>query len=142
MSEDASYELQRAIVAALTNDATVATLVAGRIYDHVPRDPATGKTTAEFPFVSFGPEQNLPENLDCIDAEEIVIQINGWSRDPGFMEVKRIAKAVKNVLHEAELPIADNGLVYFVFDGRRILRDPDGLTSHAVLTFRAGVENH
>lgn len=142
MSEDTSYELQRAIVAALKNDAIVTTLIEGRVFDNVPRSPDTGATTAGFPFVSFGGEQGVPENIDCIDAEEIIIQIDAWSRDPGYMEVKRIAKAVKNVLHEAELPIADNGLVYFVFDGRRVLRDPDGLTSHAVLTFRAGVENH
>jgi hypothetical protein len=140
MSEDVSYELQVAIVARLKADANVAALVSGRIYDYVPRDAATGKVTATFPYVSFGPEQDIPEQYDCIDASEIVMQLDGWSRDPGFREVKRIANAVKSALQDAPLPINDNALVYLEYDGRRVFRDPDGVTSQAAITFRIGVE--
>ncbi|MDX3929251.1 MAG: DUF3168 domain-containing protein [Shinella sp.] len=138
MSEDASYELQRAIYARLVADAGLAGLVADRVYDDVPRQD--GKITADFPYVSFGPETEIPEIYDCIDGAEITMQIDAWSRDPGFREVKRIAAAVEKALHDAPLTIAENALVYFVKDGRRVMRDPDGLTSHAVITFRAGVE--
>jgi len=140
MIEDASYELQLAIVPRLKNDADVSAMIAGRIFDFVPRDPVTGHVTAQFPFVAFGEEQEIPERYDCIDGSEIFLDLHVWSRDPGFREAKRIANAIKSSLDGADLPLAENALVYFVYDGRRVIRDPDGLTSHAVLTFRAGVE--
>jgi hypothetical protein len=134
MSEDVSHELQVAIINALKADSAVTAFVGDRILDRV--EPGT-----ELPYVSFGPEQDLPEFVDCVDASEIVMQIDAWSDDPGFREVRRLANAIKVALGDFDLPpSADNALVYFEFDGRRILRDPDGLTSHAVLTFRAGVE--
>jgi hypothetical protein len=142
MSEDASYELQRAMVSTLKANAALTALIAGRVYDHVPQNSATGAVTAQFPYISFGPEQDIPEDYDCVDASEIIFQIDVWSRDPGFMEAKRIANAVKVALSALSLPVGDNALVYFAFDGRRALRDPDGLTSHVVMTFRAGVEKH
>ncbi|MER2536029.1 MAG: DUF3168 domain-containing protein [Rhizobiaceae bacterium] len=137
---DASYELQIAIVGALKSDSVVRALVGGRIYDDVPRD-ASGKVTAHFPYISFGPEQTLPDGYDCQDGSEITIQIDAWSRAVGFPEVKKIAAAVRKVLHDADLPINENALVSMEFENRRVLRDPDGKTSHAVIIFRAVVEH-
>lgn len=134
MTEDASYELQRAIYAALIADPAVSALVGDRVYDRVPADVV-------FPYISFGPEQELPENADCIDASEIFVQLDFWSQDPGKREAKRGAKAIKAALEESALHLSENALTYFEFDGRRIMTDPDGLTSHAAVTFRAGVEN-
>lgn len=140
MTEDVSHELQVAIVKCLNEDAAVVALIEDRVFDRVERDSA-GEVTAQFPYVSFGPEQEIPEDADCMDASEIFLQLDAWSRDPGYREVRRIAKALKQALNETSLPLADNALVYFEYDGRRILRDPDGLTSHAALRFRAGVES-
>jgi hypothetical protein len=140
MSEDASYELQVAVITALKGNAALAALVAGRVYDRVPRDPNTNRVTAAFPYVSLGAEQEIPELYDCIDASEIIFSIDSWSRDPGFREVKRIADKVERSLHNAPITLADNALVYLVKDGRRVFRDPDGLTSHASSAFRVGVE--
>ncbi|MGV1870889.1 DUF3168 domain-containing protein [Agrobacterium rosae] len=140
MTQDAAHELQFAIVAALKASADLNLLVGGRIHDRVPME--NGKVTATFPYVSFGPVQDIPEDADCIEASELVIQLDAWSRDPGFMEGRKIAKAIKAALNEQTLPLADNALVYFEFDGRRDLRAPDGLTTQIVSTFRAGVEHH
>lgn len=140
MSEDASYELQRAIVTRIKADAVLSSLIVDRIYDLVPRGD-DGKVLADFPYVSFGDWQDTPENFDCIDASEIAVQLHVWSRDPGFREAKRIAKALSRCLHDADITLADNALTYLTYDGRRDLRDPDGLTSHSVVNFSAGVEN-
>ncbi len=135
MSEDAGHEIQVAIVTALKADSDVAAMTGGRVYDRVPAN-------AEYPYISFGPEQDIPEDADCIEASEIILQIDVWSQDPGFREARRVGKAVKRALTEDAITLADNALVYFEYDGRRVLRDPDGNTSHVVLTFRAGVEHH
>lgn len=140
MSEDASYELQRAIIARIKGDTAVAELIEARVFDRVPRD-ANGKITADFPYVSWGPEQDIPESYDCIDGSEIALQLDVWSRDPGYMEAKRIADRIKRALDNADIQLAENALVYLVYDGRNVLRDPDGVTSHVAIRFRAGVES-
>lgn len=68
MTKDAAHELQVAIVNALKADPDVAALVGIRIFDVVPAKD--GKITAEFPYISFGPVQDLPEDADCIEASE------------------------------------------------------------------------
>lgn len=139
MSADASYELQVAIVGRLLGADALKSIVGERVFDRVPRDQ-NGKVTAVFPYISLGPDQELPENADCIRASEFIVQIDAWSREPGFPEVKRIARAIEDALHDVDLALADNAQVYFEYDGRRVMRDPDGLTSHAALTFRAGID--
>ncbi|UXS00833.1 DUF3168 domain-containing protein [Agrobacterium tumefaciens] len=140
MTIDAAHELQVAIVNALKASSDLTALVGTRIYDRVPT--ADGRITATFPYVSFGPVQDIPEDTDCIEASELIIQLDAWSQDPGYMEGRQIAKAIKRALNEQSIPLAENALVYFVFDGRRDLRAPDGLTTQIVSTFRAGIEHH
>jgi len=128
-----SLELQGAVVARLKADAEVTALIGTRVYDRVP-DNGT------FPYVSFGPEQVLSVDADCITGFEINMQIDAWSRSMGFPEVKRIAEAVRASLHGYDLAIADNALVSFEHRQTRIFRDPDGLTNHAAIEFVAIVE--
>lgn len=140
MTQDATHELQVTIINRLKASPEVIALVGARIYDLVPME--NGKVTATFPYVSFGPTQEIAEDADCIEASELIFQLDAWSRDPGFMEGRKIAKAIKSSLNDLTLLYGDNALVYFEFDGRRDLRAPDGLTTQIVSTFRAGVEHH
>ena len=138
---DASYELQIAIVERLKAYGPLVALIGQRVYDSVPRDSSGNVSSATFPYVSFGPETAVGEQFECIIGSEITIQLDAWSRGVGFPEVKKIAGAVRAALHNYPLPLAENALVSFEYEGRRIFRDPDGKTSHAVLTFRAIVEH-
>lgn len=140
MKQDASHELQVAIVSTLKADVDVSALVSGRIYDVVPAQ--AGSDTAQFPYVSFGGSQDLPEGADCIDASDLTIQLNVWSRDPGFAEGRKIAKAVRRALDQDALSLTDNALVYFTYLRRDDIRAPDGLTTQIAMTFSAGIENH
>jgi hypothetical protein len=69
-------------------------------------------------------------------------QIDCWSRGVGYPEVKKMVDAVRAALHdrEAEMPLATNGMAYFEHRNSRITRDPDGLTSHGILSFEAAIE--
>lgn len=128
-----SLELQGAIVTKLKATPAVTALIGTRIYDSVP-------STATFPYVSIGPEQTLADDADCITGFEIFMQLDAWSRATGSPEVKRIAEAVRDALHDFELPLTDNALVSFRHRQTRVLKDPDGLTAHAALEFVALVE--
>lgn len=138
---DASYELQIAIVGRLKSFAPLTALIGTRVYDEVPRDASGKVQTANFPYVSFGPDQVIPEDFGCVTGSEIFIQLDCWSRAVGYAEVKKIANAVRLALHNHDLPLTENALVSFELDARRVFRDPDGKTSQAVLTFRAVVEH-
>ncbi|WP_206517589.1 DUF3168 domain-containing protein [Mesorhizobium sp. M7A.F.Ca.CA.004.12.1.1] len=133
--------MQIAIVARLKGFADLVSLIADRVYDEVPRDKATKQVTADFPYVAFDGDQVLPNDFDCIPGSEIYFDMSAWSRAVGSAEVKKIANAVRLALHEYELPLTENALLSFELYKRDVVRDPDGKTSRARLTFRAVVEH-
>ncbi|MCF1436830.1 DUF3168 domain-containing protein [Agrobacterium vitis] len=139
MTQDASHELQVAIVAALKASTEIEALVADRIYDQVPLESSG---SLQFPYISFGSTQVLQEQVECFDASDLTIQIDIWSRDPGYAEGRKIAKVIRAVLNEEELSLSDNALVYFKLTRRDDVRASDGVTTHIAMTFGAGVENH
>lgn len=133
MSTSPSLEIQTAIVNRLKGHAAVLDLVSGRIYDSIPKD-------SPFPYVSMGPVDELDGEDDCIRSYDISLQIDCWSRKPGFPEVKNLSNAVRDALHDHDFALEANAPVYFVHRQTRIFRDPDGLTSHAVMTFETLIE--
>jgi hypothetical protein len=132
---DPSLELQIAIVTALKGETGLSGLVDDRIFDRVPPD-------AEVPYISFGPDQVLSDDAECLDAFEMFPQIDIWSRAVGRAEAKAIAGVVRAALHDAELTLSvDFRLVEIRHQSTRYLTDPDGVTSHAAMTFRALVDS-
>ena len=135
-----SFELQQLVYNTLLTDAGLLAEIAGRVYDRVPRATPLGAVTAEFPFVSFGPHSYIPDDYDCVVAGEHTLQIDVWSRKPGFPECKRIADLVKKALHDVDLMMAENALASILVESVGFVRDADGLTSHGVVLVRASVE--
>jgi len=131
---DPRYDLQRAVVQALKSAADVSAIVEDRIYDRVPR-AKDGSINATFPFVSIGDTQLLPELAECTDAAETALTLHAWSRAVGFPEALRLAAAVTAALHDVDIPLQGGALQSLLLESSQVLRDPDGLTSHAVLTF-------
>jgi hypothetical protein len=126
-------ELQGAIVGRLKGDSPP--IAGSRIYDRVPTEPQP-----TFPYVSLGPSDAISDDAECLTSYEVTLQLDVWSRAIGFPEVKTLAGQVRDALHGAELSLTDNALVSIEHRQTRILRDPDGLTSHAALTFTALIE--
>lgn len=133
-------ELQSAIIARLRADAAVTAIVGQKSFDRVPAD-RNGNPTVEAPYISLGPSDELSDDAECVEAYEITMQIDAWSREPGFPQVRQIADAVRRVL-KPELTLSSNALVTFEHRITRYLREPDGLGSHAAMTFTATVEQH
>ncbi|CAN7336346.1 DUF3168 domain-containing protein [Bosea sp. LjRoot90] len=131
---DPSLALQGAINVKLRADIAA---VSGRVLDHVPSD-------VTFPYIELGEFQIVDDGAQCHDGVEVFITLHVWSRPeagvtpPGQVQVKTIAGAVRGSLHEAELALGDGWqFLEIAHQDTRYLKDPDGLTSHAVLTFRA-----
>lgn len=129
---DPSLELQKMLVAVLK--ALAMTEVGNRIYDKVP-------AAAAYPYVSLGDCQVLPDKAGCIDGSEVFLQIDAWSQAVNYGESKSIAKQIVARLDDAEdLNVDGYDVIVFELQGVQHLRDPDGLTRHAAITFRTLVQ--
>lgn len=128
-----SLELQGAIVARLKAWAGLSGTVNGRVYDAVPAGAA-------FPYITVGEGDETSDDADCIDGFEISLDIDIWSRANGYPEARRISDEVRKAIKSADLILPTNALVDFRHRQTRFLRDPDGLTSHAVMTFEGFAE--
>lgn len=137
MSSDPSLDLQRAITTAFK--AAAPPIAGGRIYDRVQGGPADPRKVT-FPYVSHGPSLVLPDDVQCITGYEVFLTLDVWSREVGQIEVKSVAGDVKLLLHGTDLALANHALVQLEHDSTRYLADPDGITLHGAVEFRALVE--
>lgn len=133
---DPSLDIQKAVITALRADVGVQALVGNpaRVYDAVP------SATTPYPMVTYGADQAISDDFDCINSFEVFVTLDVWSRAVGQPEAKRIAGAVRGVLHDADLELDEHALVLLEHRNTRYLKDPDGKTSHAVVEFRALVD--
>lgn len=133
--------LQKAIYSALRADAAVSAQIAGRVYDSVPaEEKRVAATGAAFPYISFGSYDFVPDDADCISAGEHTLQIDVWSRAVGRVQAKQITDAVLRVLDGNDADMGDYGLVEMRVDVARVIGDPDGLTTHGIVTVTAMIE--
>jgi hypothetical protein len=129
-----SLELQKAIYEALTSDDAVSALVGDRVYDGTP-------SNQQFPYITFGPNDRILEDLECISASTETLQLDVWSRDQGRLgPCKAVCDAVRNALHLAGLELQVNALVRIRVDRVRVFKDSDGVTAHGVVTIEADLE--
>ncbi len=138
---DAAYELAVAIFGRLRADAAVSGFVVGRVYDRVPSDPKPA-----YPYVSLGPSDATQDDAECIEGQEVSIQIDCWSSGDGeaygSAEVRKLSGAIRKCLHGAEFTLAENAFVMLDHRITRVMRDLDGVTNHAAMTFSAFVETN
>jgi len=133
---DLSLELQAAIIAKLKADPGVQAVVGNnppRVYDDVPSGPT-------FPYISLGDNQVTPDDSDCIDAQEIFWQIDGWVRDPRYPMEKKLSKAVVDALDDANFSIPGVTVTFCYLNTINYLHDPDGITRHVAISFRFAIQ--
>lgn len=129
-----SNALQKLVYDRLTSYAPLAALVGARIYDHPPLN-------ATFPYISFGPSDYVPDDMDCITGRVETLQIDIWSRaQDGKRECKAITDAVKSALHLFEAEPEAGALVLMTVGLVRVLDDPDQITSHGIVQIEATME--
>lgn len=96
-----------------------------RFYDRAP-NPAT------YPMATFGPMQTVPDYDGCGWLAEVFAQIDLWSTAVGFPEVKGLADTLTAAL-DAGLTVEGWTVVRFGVRSLQTRREPDGLTSRAIL---------
>lgn len=128
---DRSVELYSAIYGALVSNAALTALIgADRVYDIVPAGAAC-------PYVVIGDETAIDRGTSQVDAQEHTITVHVWSEAASTLPCKRIQAAVRAALHEQVLPLAAGTLCLLRCEFKETMRDPDGVSVHGVLRFRA-----
>ena len=126
-------ELQRCKVAALKGDAPLSAFIGDRVYDRAPQ-------RVQFPYVSIGSIQTLPDDAECVNAFEVFMDIQVFSRAYGSVECRGIMSAIYDVMHEVEFTMNGVSPVEVRLRSSQTFSEPDGETTRGLMTFRALIE--
>jgi hypothetical protein len=123
------FALQSSIYTALNVSAITTTLACG-VYDEV----IEGNS---YPFITLGEETAIDYSTNNLVGAETTINIHIWSRYKGSKQTKEIMDKVHDLLHDVSLTVSGVNLINLRFEYSDIMRDPDGITRHGVMRFRA-----
>tara|TARA_B110000858_G_C17460243_1_gene318087 strand:- start:112 stop:510 length:399 start_codon:yes stop_codon:yes gene_type:complete len=123
------FALQTTIYNALNVSAITTTLSCG-VYDEV----IEGNT---YPFITLGEETTIDYGTKTETGSETTINIHIWSQYKGSKQTKEIMDKVHDLLHDSNLSVTGFNLINLRFEYSDIMRDPDGITRHGVMRFRA-----
>lgn len=131
---DPSLEMQRAVLVALNDHDDLTSLVGTRIWDRVP----TTAAGAVYPQITMGPSQVVNDGNGCGDQVDAFLQIDCWSRAPGYAEARQISAEVCAALN-VPLAVTGHRVVVQDIEDIRYRREPDGLTSRAIIGLRVNL---
>jgi hypothetical protein len=134
MTAVASWALQRGVYQALAGSLNLTTLLGGvRIYDDAPQ-------AAPYPFITLGQSVVRDWSTGTEDGGEHNLTLHVWSRAGGKKQVHEIIEAIRTVLHDQPLMLADHHLVNLRHEFSEARLDPDGDTFHGIVRYRAVTE--
>lgn len=123
------FQLQSAIYTALNVNSITNTLNCG-VYDEV----VEGNS---YPFITLGEETAIDYSTNNLVGAETTVNVHIWSRYKGSKETKEIMDKIHDLLHDVSLTVTGVNLINLRFEYSDIMRDPDGITRHGVMRFRA-----
>lgn len=134
MAAVASWALQRGVYQALAGSLDLTTLLGGvRVYDDAPQ-------AAPYPFITLGQSVIRDWSTGTEDGAEHNLTLHVWSRSGGKKQALEIIEAIRAVLHDQPLALADHHLVNLRHEFSETRLDPDGDTFHGIVRYRAVTE--
>lgn len=124
------FALQTAIYGVLSGDSQLTSALNSSVYDDVPE-------AEDFPFVQIGADNALDYSTKDLIGSETVVNIDVWSRYRGSKEAKLIMDRIHSLLHDSNLTVTGHNFINMRMEFSDVIRDPDGITRHGVMRFRA-----
>lgn len=124
------FALQTTIYSTLSSDNTLTSTLGSGVYDEVVEG-------ATYPFVALGEETAIDYSTKNTNGGETTINVHIWSQYKGSKETKQIMDRIHDLLHDSNLSVTGFNLINLRFEFSDIMRDPDGVTRHGVMRFRA-----
>jgi hypothetical protein len=91
---------------------------------------------AGFPFITLGQSVIRDWSTGTEDGAEHNLTLHVWSRSGGKKQVQEILEAIRAVLHDQPLALADHHLVNLRHEFSEARLDPDGDTFHGIALSR------
>ncbi|MEX0955435.1 MAG: DUF3168 domain-containing protein [Rhizobiaceae bacterium] len=127
-------EVQKAIHAALSGDATLVSLLGDtHVYDQAPPD-------VPFPYVTFGRTSVYDWSTGTESGTEQLLTLHVWSKGKGKKEALALMDAISATLNDAALALDGHHLVNLRLEFSEVLFDEDQSVHHGLLRFRAVTE--
>ena len=126
------FALQQTLYTTLNGDSQLTSTLGAAVFDDVPDTQAVS-----FPYVQIGEDTATDYSTKDVTGTETVINLHVWSRYRGSKETKQVMDRVHTLLHDSNLTVTGHNLVNLRFEFSDVLRDPDGVTRHGVMRFRA-----
>ena len=124
------FAIQSAIYSRLNGDSNLTNTLSAGIYDEVQEGNS-------YPFVSMGRDGSIDYSTKDVDGSEYTINLDIWSQYKGSKETKQIMDRIHDLLHDYSLSVTGFNLVNLRFEFGDVLIDPDWITRHGVMRFRA-----
>lgn len=124
------FALQERIFATLNNDSNLTSTQGVAVYDEVPENSA-------YPYISIGEATSTDYSTSDLSGSQTTMTIHIWSQYKGAKEAKNIMDRVHTLLHDTTLTVTGFNLINLRFEFIDTLQDPDGITRHGVMRFRA-----
>lgn len=124
----ATLAMQRAIRARLVADFQLGNLVpASNILDR-------NALPAPDPSIVLGEGQAIDEGDVARKVQRVFSTLHIWKKEPSLAGVQAIAGAIRTAIHSGRPNVPDWNVGDWRVSDMRFLRDPDGETSHGVVT--------
>lgn len=124
------FALQSKIFTTLNTDNTLTSTLGANVFDDVPEETA-------FPLVVLGEDTTVDFSTKDLIGSETTINIDVFSRYRGSKETKEIMDRIHTLLHDSSLTVSGVNLINLRFEFSDVIRDPDGITRHGIMRFRA-----
>ena len=124
------FALQTAVFAKLSTDSNLTTTLGAKVFDDIPEE-------TPYPYVQLGEDVAIDYSTKDQTGSEVSVNVDVWSRYRGSLEAKNIMDRVHTLLHDSSLSVAGSNFINMRFEFSDIIRDPDGITRHGVMRFRA-----
>jgi len=131
-----SFELQKSVFGVL-NSANITDAAGSAItgvFDDVPEGTA-------YPYIVVGEESSNNISTKSLDMHEHTLTIHTWSQYRGLKEIKVIMKQIYDNLNDVSLSVSGGQAVNMKQEFLTTLVDPDGITRHGIMRFRAVVSD-
>lgn len=105
------------------------------IYTDVPQD-ANSEDAARFPYISVSLADGSPNDTKDDNGGSVLVDVHLWTRAQSTTARLGKADEIYDALQLFGLTVSGANVIECRFDSSQDLDDPDGITSHTVMTFR------
>lgn len=129
MASPSRIELLQVLASRLQGDATLAGLVDGRIYNHIPQD-------SQLPCIRFRIEAMNEWDTKSSTGLDCSVVVDVWSGHRGDKESLTIIDRVMDLMNLSTFTLTNGQSLYIRHEGTTAFTESDGLTHHSAIRFK------